>query len=298
MKSPVMADDWKRPARGFDEISSVFLSSAGSDRSVETVPDAAPSLSSSPLQFAVFCCMTASPVIESFFACNLAVEIAKNNQTVTLIDYGFERSIVRYLMGCPNPAQDIFRPESTVRPEYKIESVMFHQLPEITLVLPVVPKDRNLPGRTAERIFSEEKVRKSNVILINSPLGSDETAVPESLTQIERAIIFMDGKVHSMVKAYSLIKRLCSSCSHYLIGAVAAFDEQSEPVLENISKLQKTIFKHLLVGLELRVVTVPLDREATISMQVGKPLALMDSSISSSSASAIRTLGENLLRNQ
>jgi hypothetical protein len=294
----MMGDDWKRPTRGFDEISSVFLSSAEFDRSAGTVPGPDPSQSSSPLQFAVLCCLSPSPAVESFFACNLAVEIAKNNQNVTLIDYGFERSIVRRLMGCKNPAADVFHPGNTVHPDYKVESVSFHGLPEITLVSPAMPRDRNFPGRTVERIFAEERVRNCNVILINSPVGSDEVAVPEIFTGIRKAILFMDAQQHSLAKAYSLVKRLSSGCSHYLIGAVPSPGEESSPVEQNVSKLQKAIFKHLRVGLALRVVTVPLDREARISMQTGEPLALMDSSIHSSSADAIMKLCENLLRNE
>lgn len=296
VKSSVTGADWNRPARGFNEISSVFLSSGESAHSAEEALDANASQSSSPLQFAVLCCMSPSPAVESFFACNLAVEIAKNNKTVTLIDYGFERSVIPYLMGCPGPAQD--GPGNAVHPDYRVEDVKFYQLPEITLVSPTIPRDRNFTGRTVERIFSEEKVQKCNVILINSPFGSDEVAVPEVFTRIRRAILFMDGQEYSLAKAYSLIKRLSSGCGCFLIGAVSGPSEENDPVRQNVSKLQKTVFKHLIVGLEMRVVAVPLDGEARISMQSGKPLALMDSSVASSSANAIRKLCENLLRNE
>src|SRR5208337_2659770 len=107
MKCPAI-NRGKGPARGLEEISSLFLSSTEPDHSAETMPHPAPSPSSSPLVFPVFCCVSTSPAVESFFACNLSAEIAKNDQTVTIVDFGFERSIVRHLMGYPNPAPGAF----------------------------------------------------------------------------------------------------------------------------------------------------------------------------------------------
>src|SRR5208337_1552258 len=178
----------KGPARGLEEISSLFLSSTEPDHSAETIPHPAPSPLSSPLLFPIFCCVSPSPAVESFFACNLSVEIAKNHQTVTIIDFGFERSIVRHLMGYANPAQGAFAPGNTVHPDYKVESIGFCGLPEITLVSPAMPKGQDLPKRTVERIFAQEQVRKANLILINRPLGPDGIAAPEIFTRFHRAI--------------------------------------------------------------------------------------------------------------
>jgi len=290
--------DWKRPAKGFEEISSVFLSSTEPDRSAEMPRHAAHSPSGSPLLYAAMCCLSPSPAVESFFACNLTVEIAKNNHTVTLIDFGFERSIVRYLMRSPNGLQDVSACESMVHPNYRVENTRFCGLPEITLVSPAIPRERNFPARIVERIFTEEMVRKCDVILINSPMGSDEVAVSGDYNGFRRAVLFMDARDHSLAKVYSWIKRLSSGSRCFLIGAVFGEGEDSNPVLQNVTKLQTTTFKHLGVGLELRVVPVPLDREARISMQSGKPLALTESSVPSSSARAIAKLCENLLRNE
>jgi len=298
VKSSVMAEDWKRPARGFDEISSVFLTSPQFERSAQAAPDPALSNSGSPLQSALLCCLSPSPAVESFFAANIAVEIAKNNQTVSLIDLGFERSIVLHLMGCTSPARGAFRPAKTVHPDYKVESIRLPELPEITLVYPAIPRAGNVPGRTVERIFAEEKVRKCNVVLMNLPGGSYEAAGPEILARIRRAVLLMDGGLHSLAKAYSWIKRLSSGCSYYLIGAVPGTGEDNNAVLQNVAKLQKTVFKHLPVGLVLRVVTVPLDREARTSMQSGEPLGLVEPPIRSASADAIMKLCQNLLRSE
>ena len=295
VKSPAMHKG-KGPARGLEEISSLFLSSTEPDHSAETIPHPAPSPSSSPLLFPVFCCVSPSPAVESFFACNLSVEIAKNDRTVTIIDFGFERSIVRHLMGYPNPAQGAFPPGNTVHSDYKVESIRFCGLPEITLISPAMPRERDLPKRTVERIFAQEQVRKANLILINWPVGPDGIAAPEIFTRFHRAIFLIDDQAQSLAKAYSWIKRLSSGCNCYLIGAVFGEGEDGNTVLQNVSKLQKTIFKHLRVGLELRVVTMPLDREARISMQSRTPLALLESS-TSRSARAIAKLCENLLRN-
>lgn len=92
------------------------------------------------------------------------------------------------------------------------------------------------------------------------------------------------------------IKRLSSGCECFLIGAVTGEGEDNDTVLQNVSKLQKAIFKHLRVGLELRVVTMPLDREVRVSMQSRRPLALLEPP-ASCSAAAIARLCENLLRN-
>lgn len=286
----------KGPARGLEEISSLFLSSTEPDCSAETIPHPAPSPSSSPLLFPVFCCVSPSPALESFFACNLSVEIAKNGRTVTIIDLGFERSIVRHLMGYPNPAPGTFPPGYTVHPDYKVQSIGFGGLPEITLISPAMPREQDLLKRTVERIFALEQVRKANLILINWPAGPDGIAAPGFFTRFGRAVLLIDDRAQSLAKAYSWIKRLSSGCKCCLIGAVFGEGEDSNRVLENVSKLQKTIFKHLRVGLELRVVTMPLDREARISMQSRWPLALRDSP-ASSSAGAIAKLCENLLRN-
>ena len=290
--------DWKRPTRGFDEISSVFLSSTKLDRPVETAPHPEDSPLSSPLLFPVFCCLSPSPVVESFFACNLSVEIAKNRKAVTLIDFGFERSLVRYLMRYSNPMQDVISPVNTVYPDYKLEAISFYGLPEITLVSPALPREPLFSTRTLGRIFAEDKVKKCNVVLINSPMGPDAIPIPELLTRFRRSIFLIDAQTHSLAKAYSWIKSLSSDCRSYLIGAVYDVEEDTEIILQNISKLQKTVFKHLPVGIEFRVVTVPLDREARVSMHSGKPLALMESPVSSSSAGAIANICENLLRNE
>jgi hypothetical protein len=286
----------KGPARGLEEISSLFLSSTEPDRSAETIPHPAPSSSSSQLLFPIFCCVSPSPAVESFFACNLSVEIAKNDRTVTIIDFGLERSIVRHLMGYPSPSHGAFPPWSTVHPDYKIESIAFSGLPEITLISPAMPGEQDFPKRTVERIFAQEQVRKANLILINWPVGPDGMAALGIFTRFHKAIFFIDDQAHSLARAYSLIKRLSSGCKCCIIGAVFGEGEDGNTVLENVSKLQKTIFKHLRVGLELRVVTMPLDREARISMQSGRPLAILGSS-TSCSASAIAKLCENLLRN-
>jgi hypothetical protein len=240
--------------------------------------------------------MSASPAVESFFACNLSVGIAKKDRSVTIIDLGFDRSIVRHLLGYPNPAQGAFSPGNTVHPDYKVESIRYCGLPEITLISPAVPRGPELPERTAERIFGQEQVRKANLILIHRPVGPAGIGAPGIFTRFHRAILFIDDRVQSLAKAYSWIKRFYSSCNCYLIGAVFGEGEDVNAVLKNVSKLQKTIFKHLRVGIELRVVIVPLDREARISMQTGRPLALLESS-SSCSARAITKLCENLLRN-
>ena len=286
----------KGPARGLEEISSLFLSSTEPDHTAETIPHPAPSPSSCPPLFPIFCCVSPSPAVESFFACNLSVEIAKNHLTVTVIDLGFERSIVRHLMGYANPAQGAFLSGKTVCPDYKVESIRFCGLPEITLVSPAMPRGKDLPKRTVQRMFAQEQVRKANLILINLPVGPDGTAASEIFTRFHRAIFIVDDRVQSLAKAYSWIKRLSSGCNRFLIGAVSGEGEDSNAVLENVSKMQKTIFKHLRAALELRVVSMPLDREARISMQSGRPLALVESS-TSCSARAIAKLCENLLRN-
>jgi hypothetical protein len=295
VKCPVI-NRGQGPARGLEEISSLFLSSTEPDQSAETIPHLIPSPSSSPLVFPVFCCLSASPAVESFFACNLSVEIAKNDQTVTIIDFGFDRSIVRHLMGYPNPAQGVFPPEHTVHPDYKVESIRLRGLPEITLISPAMPRAQDLPGRTVERIFAQEQAQNADLILINWPVGPDRIGAPDIFNRFHRAILLIDDQVQSLAKAYSWIKRLSSGCKCYLIGAVFGEGEDNNTVLQNVSKLQKAIFKHLRVGLELRVVTIPLDREAGISMQSRRPLALLESS-TSCSAAAITKLCENLLRN-
>ncbi len=169
-------------------------------------------------------------------------------------------------------------------------------MPEITLILPAMPMEMDLPKRTVEHIFAQEQVRKADLVLINCPAGPDDIAAHEIFTRFHRAIFLIDDRAQSLAKAYSWIKRLSTSCKCYLIGAVFGEGEDGDTVLQNVSKLQKTIFKHLRAGIELRVVTVPLDREARISMQSGRPLALLRSS-TSSSAKAIAKLCENLLRN-
>lgn len=286
--------DWERPARGFDEISAVFLSSTTPDHSAEMVPQAAASHLSSPLLFPVWCCLSPSPAVESFFACNLAVQIAKNNKTVTLIDFGFERSVVRHLMGCSNPVQYAAPPSVTLHSDYKLESIRFNGLPEITLIFPARPKELNFPARALDRIFTEDRVQKCNVIVINSLMWP----VPEILAGFRRAIFFIDYQVHSLARAYSWIKRLSSGCLCFIIGAVYREGEDTETIMQSVSKLQKAVFKHLPAGLELRVISMPLDAEARTSMHCGKPLALMESPALSSSARAVANLCDNVLRSE
>jgi hypothetical protein len=286
--------DMKRPAKGFDEISRVFLPSTTPDHSAEMVPQAAALPSRSPLLFPVLCCLSPAPAVESFFACNLSVEIAKNNKTVTLIDFGFERSVVRHLMGCSNPISNAVTPAGALHPDYRLESIKFDGLAEITLVLPARPRELNFPKRTLGRILTEDKVRKCNVILINSPMGP----MPEIRTRFPKAILLIDDQIHSLARGYSWIKRLSSGCLCFIIGAVHREGEDSKTVMRGVSKLQNAAFKHLPVGLKLRVISMPLDMEARASMHSGKPLALRESPALSSSAGAIAKLCGSLLRNE
>jgi MinD-like ATPase involved in chromosome partitioning or flagellar assembly len=235
--------------------------------------------------------------VESFFAGKLAIEIAKNDRTVTLIDFGFERSIVRHLLRSSHPEQDVLLSSETVYPDYKLESLQFRGLPEITLISPAVPPGRNVSERTLGRIFEEDRVRERDVVLINSPMGPVEVRIPEMQIPFQRAVVFLDDQILSLINAYSWIKQLSRGCLSYLVGAVCGGVENSGPVPENVPKLQRTIFKHLL-GLELRVVQIPLDQETGLSMQSGKPPTLVEPSVPSSTAAAIAKLCRNLLRNE
>jgi hypothetical protein len=197
-------------------------------------------------------------------------------------------------MGCSNLIQDAVTPANTLHCDYRLESIRFNGLPEITLVFPARPRELNFPARTLDRIFTEDKVQKCNVILINSPMWP----VPEILAGFRRAIFFIDDQVHSLARAYSRIKRLSSGCLCFIIGAVYREGEDTKTIMQSVSKLQKAVFKHLPVGLELRVISMPLDVEARTSMHSGKPLALMESPALSASARAIANLCENVLRSE
>ena len=143
----------KGPARGLEEISSLFLSSTEPDLSAETIPNRAPSPLSFPLLFPVFCCASSSPAFEAFFACNISVEIAKNDQTVTIIDFGFERSIIRHLMGYPHPAQSAFTAGNTVHSDYRVSGIRFYGLPEMTLISPAMPSRLLKKAQISVRFF-------------------------------------------------------------------------------------------------------------------------------------------------
>jgi hypothetical protein len=144
-------------------------------------------------------------------------------------------------------APDAALPAEMVRFDYKLESMRFRGLPEIALVSPVKPMDLNFPARTLNRISMEDEVQKCRIILINMPMGP----VPGIFTGLRKAVFFIDDSPHSLATAYSRIKRLSSGCRCFIIGAVYSEGEDAEPVMQSISKLQKTVFKHLPVGIEL-----------------------------------------------
>ena len=292
-------DKWKRPARGLDEISSVFLSSPKPPHAAQTVPE--PSVSTTPGPpplFPIFCCLRSSPAVESFFTAGLCVEIARNNQAVALIDFGFERSVIRHLMQCWNPLRDILPTDVSVRPDYRLESMRFCTFSEITLVSPAVPGGRKISERTLERIFSEDKVRKCDAVLINSPPGSHEVSVPETGIPFRRTAFFVDVHTRSLARAYSWIKKLSPGCRSYLIGVVSGGVENGDPVPESVSRLQRTIFKYMSEGPEVRVVSTPMDLEGGISMQSGEPLAAMGTISPSRSVASLSKFCRNFLRNE
>lgn len=286
-----LLDDGKGSARGLDEISSVFLSSSRTGYRAESEPSRALPHSGAPLLFAVLCSLSGPPAIESFFACSLCLEIARNNRTATLIDLGFERSIAWRLMRCAHPGLDLFKTAETVRLDYKLQAMTFTGLREITFVRPALPKGRKLHAGVVERVLAEEKVGKCDLILVNSPMGSDEVSTSGIFRSFRKAVLFMDNLPISLARAYAWIK-IYSGCRCWLIGAVCGTGEQTEVMLRNVSRLQKAVFKHLPVGIELRVVPVPLTGSAWTSMQTAGP----NTGPSPPSSSAVARLCENLLR--
>ncbi len=277
-------------------MSSLFLSSADRSKKAVQVPAPSQPMLKSRLLFSMFCCLPPSPALESFFACNLLLEIAKRDLSVTLIDFGCERSVVRLLMGTSATGSDAFPCGHVPYPDYRVESLKFENFSEVTLVIPSASTEQDLIDRSARRIFAREDVQKSNATLITWPVGPQPVAIPEILTHFEKAIFLMDDQADSLVKAYSWVKRVSPICREFLICTVFQEEEGSERALQNVSILQQTVFKHLHTGLKLRVFAMPLNREAWDSIRSQKPLALASQN-ASPSAVAIANLCDGLLRN-
>jgi len=295
-----------------EDISQSFLSSAETDsfREIAAHSGLDPSFSKSnyPLLFPVFCCLSAEAA--SFFSCNLSLEMAKRNKRVLVVDFCLERPNVRYLMGNLLDLQNDFPVKNTCHLDFKIENIKLFGFSKITIVSLALSGEHIYSKQIIKRIFADQSIDESDIILINSPNGPDDLPAQEPFTYFQKALFLMDSRMNSLLKTYSWIKKFFPACQQYCAGVVFQSDEDAGLPQQNAAKLEKVISKYLSISpivnptvnsafnpaIRNLVTVVPMDQEAISSIRIRKPLVLMESL--SASSQAISNLCESLLSSE
>lgn len=249
------------------------------------------STSKPPCLFPVFNCLSLE--VASCLSCNLSLEMAKRNQTVSVIDFGLRRPNIRYLMGNLVDLQDDFPAENAYHLDFKIENIKLYGFSKITLFSLAVSGEQI--DKIIGRIFADQRVMESDVVLINSPNGPDDLPMSDPAIQFQRALFLMDSQIRSLLKTYSWIKKFSSVCQKHLIGSVSQPGEETMS-RQNIARLEKVIPRYLPIDFNTLITDIPLDQETISSIKSRTPLALTASP--SASGQAISNLCENLLRNK
>ncbi|MEW5801787.1 MAG: hypothetical protein AB1847_06735 [bacterium] len=275
-----------------DDISPSFLPSAEADslRGIAAHFNPPLSKSKSPLLLAIFCCLSLEAA--SYFPCNLSLEMAKRNQPVSVIDFCSELPNVRYLMGDLVDLKTGF-PNT---PDFKMENIKLYGFSKITLFSLALSAKSISSSYVINRIFADQTIWESSVIIINSPNGPDALLALDPFIHFQRALFLMDFHMHSLVKTYSWIKKTFSACQRYITGAVSLPGDDADLLQQNTAKLAKVISKYLPVSPCATMTDVPLDQKAITSIKLRKPLALMEPS--SASGRALSDLCENLLSSE
>lgn len=287
-------DKGKKLGRGLEDISHLFLSSAPADPLKHTVPDASPASidSEAPLVFGIFCCLSLK--IKSFFLCNLSLEIAKYNQTVSVIDFGLTYPSVRYLMGNLVDLQDDFPTTNTHHLDFKAESIKLYGFSKITIFSLGVPQEQIISKNITEKIFADERIQKSHIVLVNSPGDPDNLILPKPFSHLQKSMFIMDSQIQSLLETYSRIKKLSPFCQKHLIGTIVQEGKDLFLSRQHMEKLVKIAPKYIAGDFDiLTTMDIPIDQEAIDSIKLRRPLALMEPT--SASGKAMAKLCKNLL---
>jgi len=316
-------DKGKKLGRGLEDVSHLFLSSAPvnpstknepsknsapdaplspDSKSKHTAPDAPPSPgnpskhttpdaspvsigSEIPAVFGIFCCLSLK--IKSFFLCNLSLEIAKYNRTVSVIDFGLTYPSVRYLMGNLVDLQDDFPTTNAHQLDFKAESIKLYGFSKITIFSLGVPQEQIRSKNITEKIFTDERIRKSQIVLVNSPGNLDNLILPKPFTHLQKSMFIMDSQIQSLLETYSRIKKLSPFCQKYLIGTIVQEGKDIFLSRQNMEKLDKIAQKY--IGGDFDILTtldIPIDQDAIDSIKLRRPLALMESTSASAKVMA------------
>lgn len=239
----------------------------------------------------VFCCLPAEA--GSYLICNLSLEMAKRSQSVSVIDFCLEQPNVRHLMGNLVDLKDGFPQENICRQDVKIESVKLYGFSKVTIVSLAVSAEQAGHNQIIRRIFADQRVKESAIILINLPNGPDDLPRTEPVTSFHRALFFFDSQPRSLLKAYSWIKKSLSICPKFLIGSISRPDEKAGLSRQTADHLGRVVSKYLCIEPEILMPEIPFDQEAHNSIRSRNPLVLLESS--SASSQALSKLSENLL---
>jgi hypothetical protein len=208
----------------------------------------------SPLLLPVFCCLSADAI--SYFSCNLSLEMAKRNNRISVIDFGLERPTVRYLMGNLVDLQNDFPAKNVHHLDFEIENIKLYGFSKITLVSLAVSGEQIYSKQIINRIFADQNIEESDIILINVPNGPDDLPAQEPFIHFQKSLFLMDSRTHSLLKTYSWIKKFLPVCQRYLAGVVFCPEENAGPhpdekvglPQQNAAKLGKVISKYLSIN--------------------------------------------------
>jgi len=248
--------------------------------------------SEAPVVFGIFCCLTLE--IKSFFLCNLALEIAKFNQTVSVIDFGLTYPSVRYLMGNLVDLQDNFPTTNTHQLDFKVESIKLYGFSKIFIFSLGVSLEQVRSKNIIEKIFADERVRNSHIVLVNSTGDPDNFILPKPFSHLQKSMFIMDSQIQSLLETYSWIKKLSPFCQNYLIGTIVQEGKDIFLSRQHMEKLDKIAQKYIAGDFNiLTTLDIPIDQEAIDSIKLRRPLALLEPT--SASGKAMANLCKNLL---
>jgi len=241
-----------------EDILQSFLSSSDADSLRENAAHLGPGTSflkpKSPLLFPVFCCLSVDAA--SYFSCNLSLEMAKRNNRISVIDFGLERPTVRYLMGNLVDLQNDFPAKNVRHLDFEIENIKLYGFSKITLVSLAISGGQIYSKQIINRIFADQNIEESDIILINVPNGPDDLPAQEPFTHFQKALFLLDSRIHSLLRTYSWIKKFLPVCQRYLAGVVLCPEENAGPnpdekvglPQQNAAKLGKVISRYLSIN--------------------------------------------------
>jgi len=190
--------------------------------------------------------------------------------------------------------QDDFPTTNTHHLDFKVESIKLYGFSKITIFSLGMPQEQIGSKNITEKIFADERIQKSHIVLVNSPSVRDNLNLPKPFSHLQKSMLIMDSQIRSLLETYSWIKKLSPFCQEYLIATIVQVGKALFLSRQHMEKLDKIAPKYIPGDIDiLKTMDIPIDQEAIDSIKLRRPLALMEPT--SASGKAMDKLCKNLL---